>query len=143
MVCAAWLFFFGGGLEEADSRAHLNERVDGHDGHIGLRLGVVHQVQIDQLLQLEVVRLHAVDDVREERGNVLANRHAGDDLEIGNEKKYYAFGREKEESFRRQPTYLLDRFLFLLLLVIVELGFELEDFTLFGGGKVFGVGHPW
>lgn len=80
-------FFFGGGLEEADSRAHLNERVDGHDGHIGLRLGVVHQVQIDQLLQLEVVRLHAVDDVREERGNVLANRHAGDDLEIGNEKK--------------------------------------------------------
>lgn len=40
-------------------------------------------------------------------------------------------------------TYLLHRFLFLLLLVIVELGLQLEDFTLFGGGEVFGIGHPW
>lgn len=130
------------------TRAHLNERVDGHDGHIGLRLGVVHQVQIDQLLQLEIVRLHAVDDVREERGNVLANRHAGDDLEIGKKKTSSTLLRIREKKemchpVASQPTYLLDRFLFLLLLVIVELGFELEDFTLFGGGKVFGVGHPW
>lgn len=63
--------------------AYLNERVDGHDGHIGLRFGVVHQIQIDQLLELQVVRLHAVDDVRKECGNVLANRHAGNDLERG------------------------------------------------------------
>lgn len=109
--------FFGGGLEEADSRAHLNERVDGHDGHIGLRLGVVHQVQIDQLLQLEVVRLHAVDDVREERGNVLANRHAGDDLEIGNEKKIITHSgeRRKSHSVACQLTFLTASFFFSFL----------------------------
>ena len=32
--------------------AILDEGVDGHDGHIWLRLGVVHQVQVNKLLQL-------------------------------------------------------------------------------------------
>ena len=44
---------------------YLDKRVDGHDGHVGLALGVVHQVEVDELLELQIIRLHAVDDVRE------------------------------------------------------------------------------
>jgi hypothetical protein len=32
--------------------AILDESVDGHDGHVRLGLGVVHQVEVHQLLQL-------------------------------------------------------------------------------------------
>lgn len=45
---------------------HLHKGVDGHDGHVGLTLGIVHQVQVHQLLQLQVVRLHTVHHVGEE-----------------------------------------------------------------------------
>ncbi len=37
--------------------AVLDEGVDGHDGHLRLGLGVVHQVEVHQLLQLQVVSL--------------------------------------------------------------------------------------
>lgn len=37
--------------------------------------------------------------------------------------------------------YLFDRLLLLLLLVAVQLRLELENFTLFGGRKVLGIGH--
>ena len=59
----------------------LNKCVDSHDdGHVGLRLSIVHQIQVDQLLQLQVVCLHAVDHVREESRHVLAHSHAGNHL---------------------------------------------------------------
>ena len=45
---------------------HFDECVDGHDSHVGLALGVVHQVQVDKLLQFQVVGLHAVNHVREQ-----------------------------------------------------------------------------
>lgn len=48
------------------TECYLHKGVDGHDGHVWLTLGVVHQVKIDQLFQLQVVRLHAVHDVREQ-----------------------------------------------------------------------------
>ncbi len=37
--------------------AVLDECGDGHDGHVRLTLGVVHQVEVDELLQLQVVGL--------------------------------------------------------------------------------------
>jgi hypothetical protein len=37
--------------------AHLDKRVDGENNKLGLRLGIVHQVQIDKLLLLQVVCL--------------------------------------------------------------------------------------
>ena len=40
----------------------------------------VDDVKVDQLLQLDRGRLHALDHVREERRDVLADRHHGDDL---------------------------------------------------------------
>ena len=58
----------------------LDERVDGHDREVGLRLGVVDQVEVDQLLELEVVGLRAVGDVGEEHRDVLADSHRRDDL---------------------------------------------------------------
>lgn len=45
---------------------NLDEGVDGHDGHVRLGLCIVHQIEIHQLLQLKIVRLHAVDDVRKQ-----------------------------------------------------------------------------
>ena len=44
----------------------LGEGVDGQDGEVRLRLGIVHKVEVDQLLQLKVVCLHTVDHVRKE-----------------------------------------------------------------------------
>lgn len=48
------------------TECYLYKGVHGHDGHVWLTLGVVHQVKIDQLFQFQVVRLHAVHDVREQ-----------------------------------------------------------------------------
>lgn len=44
--------------------SHLHKGVDSHDGHVRLTLGIVHQVQVHQLLQLQVVCLHTVHHVR-------------------------------------------------------------------------------
>eukprot|EP01137_Pigoraptor_chileana_P028939 Opistho-2@13440 len=46
--------------------AVLDERVDGKNGKVRLALGVVHQVQVYKLLELQIIRLHAVDDIGEE-----------------------------------------------------------------------------
>ena len=45
----------------------LGEGVDSQDGEVGLRLGVVHEIEIHQLLQLQIVSLHAVDHIRKQR----------------------------------------------------------------------------
>lgn len=46
--------------------SYLHKAVDCHDGHVRLALGVVHEVQVDQLLQLQVISLHAVHYIREQ-----------------------------------------------------------------------------
>jgi hypothetical protein len=58
--------------------SNLDEGVDGHDGEVRLCFGVVDAVQVHELLQLQVVRLHAVHHVREESRHVLAHRHGRD-----------------------------------------------------------------
>ena len=50
----------------ATSRTYLNERIDSHDGHVGLTFSIVHQIEINEFLQLQVVRLHTVHHVGEE-----------------------------------------------------------------------------
>lgn len=60
--------------------SYLHKAVDGHNGHIWLTFGIVHQVQVDQLLQLQVVGLHAVHNIRKERAGqttVSKNREKG------------------------------------------------------------------
>ena len=46
---------------------YLGESVHGKDGQVWLRLGVVHEIEVDELLQLQVVRLHTVHHVRKQR----------------------------------------------------------------------------
>jgi hypothetical protein len=81
----------------------LDECVDGQECQVGLALGIVDQIQVDQLLQLQVVcrrspkleyipyhtlkhfthiltGLDAVDDVCEKGGHILADGHVGDNL---------------------------------------------------------------
>lgn len=43
--------------------AHLHKSIDSKNGEIRLWLGVVHQIQVDKLLQLQVVGLHAIDNI--------------------------------------------------------------------------------
>lgn len=51
--------------------SYLHKAVDSHNGHVWLAFGVVHQVQIHQLLQLQVVSLHAVHNIRKERAGQI------------------------------------------------------------------------
>jgi hypothetical protein len=70
--------------ERADERVRIlrvfHKRVDGEDGEVGLALGVVDEVEVDELLQLDRRSLDAVDHVGEEHRDVLADRHRRDDL---------------------------------------------------------------
>ena len=54
---------------------HLDKGVHSHDGQVRLRLCVVDEVQVHQLLQLQVLCLHAIHNVREEHGHILAHSH--------------------------------------------------------------------
>lgn len=58
----------------------LDEGVDGKEGELRLGLGVVDKVEVHEFLELDVPRLHAVEDVGEEHRNVLSDGHRGDDL---------------------------------------------------------------
>lgn len=58
---------------------NLDKRVHGENDELGLRLGVVHEVEVHELFLLNVFGLHVFEHVWEERGHVLANGHVGDD----------------------------------------------------------------
>ena len=49
----------------------LHERVDGEDDEFRLRLGVIHEIEIDELFLLEVVRLHVLEHVRKETTDIF------------------------------------------------------------------------
>ena len=59
---------------------HLYEGVDRKNREVGLALGVVDQVEVHELLQLDVPRLDAVEHVGEQHRDVLTHGHRGDDL---------------------------------------------------------------
>lgn len=42
---------------------YLDKGVNSHDGHVWLTLGIVHQIEVDQLFQFQIVRLHAVHNI--------------------------------------------------------------------------------
>uniref|UniRef100_A0A6B0UVI6 Uncharacterized protein n=1 Tax=Ixodes ricinus TaxID=34613 RepID=A0A6B0UVI6_IXORI len=91
--------------------------VHSHYSHIRLTLCVVHEVQVHQFLQLQVVRLHAVHHVGEESADIFSNCHRSDDL-------FYCFS-------------------LLLLLVAVQFALEFEYLSFLGRREVFGVSHGW
>ena len=43
--------------------SHFDKSVDSEDSEVRLALGVIHQIQIHQLLELQVVCLHAVHHI--------------------------------------------------------------------------------
>lgn len=58
----------------------LGKSVDCQDSKIRLRFGVIHQVQVNQFLQLQIISLHAVDHVCKQRTDIFSNSHASNDL---------------------------------------------------------------
>ena len=90
--------------------ACLDKGVHGQDGEVGLALGVVDQVEVHELLQLDVARLDAVEHVSEQHRDVLAHGHRSDDL--------------------------LDRLLLLLHLGVGQLLLELANLTCRAGSQV-------
>lgn len=62
-------------------RTNLDESVHSHNSHVRLWFSVVHQIQVNQFLQLQIVSLHTVDNIWKERRHILADCHACDDLE--------------------------------------------------------------
>ena len=78
---------------------HFDEGVHGEDDKLGLRFGVIHEVQVDQLLLLQIFRLlvephqykkrkasggqwcthHVLDDIWEQSAAVLPNGMIRDD----------------------------------------------------------------
>ena len=59
---------------------HLDKGVHTHDGEVRLGLSIVDEVQVNQLFELQVVRLHAVDDVWKQHRDVFAHSHGSYDL---------------------------------------------------------------
>lgn len=120
---------------------YLHERVNSHNCHIRLALGVVHQIQINQLFKLKVVCLHAVDDIWEKGRNILADCHRGNHLK--NEKNVSVFCIQIldiagfKSLAKGMKIYLLDGFFLFLLLVIVQFRLKLKNFTFLGGCKIF------
>lgn len=52
--------------KKAGEQTHLDKRIHSHDSHIGLTLGVIHQIEIYKFLEFKIVSLHAIDDVRKQ-----------------------------------------------------------------------------
>jgi hypothetical protein len=50
----------------------LDERVDGEDDEVGLRLGVVDEIEVDELLLLDVFGLHVFENVGEKAADIFA-----------------------------------------------------------------------
>jgi hypothetical protein len=71
------------GAAPASACARLDEGVDGEDGEVGLALGVVDEVEVDQLFELQVLGLPVFHHVRQQHAHVLAHRHGRNDCAPG------------------------------------------------------------
>lgn len=60
--------------------ADLNKSVDSQNGQVRIALSIIHDIEVHQLLELEILRVHALDHIGEEHGHVLSDRHGGDHL---------------------------------------------------------------
>jgi hypothetical protein len=65
-------------LADSDT-TYLDERVDGEDDELRLCLCIVHEVEVDEFLLFQVLRLHVLEDIRKETGDVLSDGHVGND----------------------------------------------------------------
>lgn len=58
----------------------LAEGVDGEEGQVGVALGVVDDVEVDEFFKLYICGLDAIHHVGEKHGNIFPDGHVGDDL---------------------------------------------------------------
>ena len=58
------------GMQKQWRYVYLDKCIDCHNCHVRLWLGIVHEVQVHQLFQLQVVCLHTVDHIRKERTEI-------------------------------------------------------------------------
>lgn len=116
--------------------AYLDKCIHSHYRHIRLWFSVIHQIQIHEFLQLQVIGLHTIHYIRKQRRHILANRHRSYDLESITYRGILLLINEKVYGY-----YLLHSLFFLLFLVTVQFRLQLEYFTFFGGRKVFGIRH--
>ncbi len=63
--------------ERVGVRCVLHKGIDGKECKFRLGFGVVDEVEVDELLEFDVSRLDAVEDVSEQHRDVLADRHGG------------------------------------------------------------------
>ena len=59
---------------------YSNERLDSQKSQIRLFIGIVNEVEIDQLLHFDITLLHTVDNINEELGDILLDGHKSNNL---------------------------------------------------------------
>ena len=102
----------GANSKGADERvwvaAVLDKGVDSHEGEVGLCLGIAHEVQVHELLQLQVVRLHAVHNIREQC--TAANNNSNSKKMVRGGEIHGGWMKEEEnETKKRQRKTLKER----------------------------------
>ena len=59
-----------GGLQYAIQMKYLDKSIHSHNSHVRLRFSIIHQVQIHQFFQLQIISLHTVHNIREQRTKI-------------------------------------------------------------------------
>ena len=84
---------------------YFSEGIDTEDSKIGVCFGIAHDVEVDQFLEFHGVGGDIFEYIHEERGDIFAVGHVGDDSSDG--------------------------LLFLIEIVAIQFLFELPDFSWF------------
>ena len=78
-IASARISGFGSSESCVSARTYLDKGVHCENHELRLCLGVVHEVEVDELLLLQILRLHVFEHVGKERRDVLADGHVGND----------------------------------------------------------------
>lgn len=109
---------------------YLYKGINSHDGHVGLTLGIVHQVEVHQLFQFQVVCLHAVHDIGEQGAETETRCHFTADswCDVLQYNRTSAPSSPPDIFANCHRCYdLLHSLLLLLFLITVQLCLELKD----------------
>lgn len=60
--------------------SYLHKRINCQNRKVRLALSVIYQIQIDKLFELQILCLHTVDNICEQRWNIFAHSHSSNHL---------------------------------------------------------------
>ena len=60
---------------------NLDKSIDSNDGHVWLRFGIIHQIQVDKFFQFQIIRLHTIGHIRKKGRNIFTNCHRSNNLQ--------------------------------------------------------------